>query len=257
MPSSLFKYRAWAPTLKRQPDGRCAETNYTEQLLTDHSFFCQEARAFDDPHDSHTGAVPTGSPHDIDRFALENMMPTMAAMKKHRLSSITQLASVDSPEAKLALQHLGGQAFRRAQFICSLAAVDSHDLMWTFYADQHRGICLEFDGQHPCFSAAREVKYGAIPPPESDGFDARLFHKSSAWAFQQEWRMLSSERKFPFPPDALKRVVLGYRFPEAQFESLTTAFVRGGYRVVIAQMNRQPDCYALIPTNRGEIAEGK
>ncbi len=255
MPSSLFKYRAWTPTLKREPDGRCAQINYTEQLLTDRSFFCQEARAFDDPHDGHTGAVPTGSPHDIDRFVLENMMPVAAAMKKHRLSSMTLLTSVDSVEAKTALQSLGGQAFRRAQFICSLSAVEDHDLMWTFYADQHRGICLEFDGQHPCFSAAREVKYGATPPPESDGFDARLFHKSSAWAFQQEWRMLSSERKFSFPPDALKRVILGYRFPEALFEAVTRTLVRGGYRVVIDQMNRRPHSYALVTTNRGEIGE--
>ncbi|WP_415909184.1 DUF2971 domain-containing protein [Oleiharenicola sp. Vm1] len=254
MPPSFFKYRAWTPTLKRQPDGGGAATNYTEQLLTNHSLFCQNPRAFDDPHDGHTGAVPTGGPHDLDRFVLENMIPVVLASKKHGFSSMTQLVTSDSPEARAARRSLAGQTFRRSLFVCSLSAVGDHDLMWTFYADQHRGICLDFDGRHPCFAAAKEVKYGAVPPRESDDFEDRLLHKSSAWEFQREWRVLSDSRTFGFPPEALKRIILGYRFPEQHFEPLVAILTRGGYRVVIDKMQRRPNSYELLPTTRGEIS---
>lgn len=255
-PPQLFKYRAWRRSSQPSAEGTAPPVNYTESLLLNHALRCQKPRGFDDPHDSHTGAVATGSVHDIDRYALENMNEVIRAMRENRLTSLTQLPSSSAPETTDALRSLSGRVSRRERFIVSLSGVGDDEIMWTFYADEHRGICLEFDGHHPVFSAVQEVQYGPVPPPPaqaSEEHDPLLFHKSLAWKFQAEWRALSPGNSFQFPPEALRRVILGYRFPEDEFERLAAVLIRGRYRVAIDQMQRPPNSYTLIPVRRGEI----
>lgn len=257
-PSSFFKYRPWLPQPQRQPDGSFTAVNYTEALLREARFYCQGPRDFDDPHDSHTGAVPTGGDHDIDRFVIEDMALAIVAMRQSGFTSLTQLGTVETPEAKAALRHLAGRTTRRNYRILCLSASCDSELMWSFYADYHRGICLEFDGAAPCFDGVAEVHY-ADEPPALHSDDARPLHadaleKSLAWRHQEEWRLFSGSEYWPFPRSALKRVILGYRFPESAFGSLTQALVTNSYRVEIAQMQRQPGSYQFIPVNRGKIA---
>jgi hypothetical protein len=257
-PSSFFKYRPWLPQPQRQQDGSFTAVNYTEALLREARFYCQGPRDFDDPHDSHTGVVPTGSEHDIDRFVMEDMAPVVGAMRRSRLTSLTQLGTVQTPEANAALRHRAGRTARRNYRILCLSASCDSELMWSFYADYHRGICLEFDGAEPCFDGVAEVRY-AEQPPALGCDDARPLHadaleKSLAWRHQEEWRLLSSAEYRSFPPSALKRVILGYRFPENAFDSLTQALVDKSYRVEIAQMQRQPSSYHFTPVTRGAVA---
>ena len=224
-PTSLFKYRPWFPQVQPQEDGTFKAVNYTQNLLSEARFYCQRPRDFDDPHDSHTGPAPTGSDLDIDRLAIEGMAPVILAMRKSGLTSLTQLGSYQTPEAKAALRHLAGQAARRDYRILCLSAIGDSELMWTFYADNHQGICLEFDGAAECFDGVEEVRYADSLSSTCDA-DSRPIHsealeKSSAWQHQKEWRLFSESQYWPFPKSALKRVILGYRFPEGAFDSLS------------------------------------
>lgn len=256
-PASLFKYRPWLPQAQRQPDGSFAAVNYTQALLQEACFYCQGPRDFDDPHDSHTGAVPTGSDQDIDRFVLEDMASAISAMRRSGLTSLTQLGTVQTPEADAALHQQSGRAARRNYRILCLSASCDSELMWSFYADYHRGICLEFDASAPCFDGAEEVRYAESPPatrpdrfrpPHEDALE-----KSLAWQHQNEWRLFSDSEHRPFSKSALKRVILGYRFPEGAFGSLQQILAAGEYKVEIAQMQRVPNSYRFLAVARGEI----
>lgn len=79
------------------------------------------------------------------------------------------------------------------------------------------------------------------------------FTKSRAWRFQQEWRIAATASSFAFPSEALRRVILGYRFPEQQFAGLQEVLSRGGYRVAIEQVQRMPGSFALTTSPRGAI----
>lgn len=257
-PLYFYKYRPWGESLKRTDDGACIAENYTARLLSECAIFCQQPRGFDDPHDGHTGAVPTGSEQDIDRYLSEDMAPTIAAMRAEGMTSLTQLHGSNAPEVQTVLRERAERLSRREQYICSFSAVADNDLMWSFYADQHRGICLEFDATHPFFAAARKVDYGEAPPARPLGAtskDPLLAHKSLAWAFQEEWRLLGNSRFLCFPPETLKRVILGYRFPEERFKLLQETLVSGRYRVVVDQMQRLSGTYQLFPVRRGEVGK--
>jgi hypothetical protein len=83
-------------------------------------------------------------------------------------------------------------------------------LMWSHYADQHRGLLLGFDGRHPFFEQrqspddefhhVRRVRY-AVERPRTTALGLlgphTLLTKSEEWQYEQEWRMLVRFEHFP------------------------------------------------------------
>jgi hypothetical protein len=73
---------------------------------------------------------------------------------------------------------------------CFSAEPQSH-LMWSHYADHHKGVCLEFDIAdliehiHPCYYASEVESFKLAQD------DIRLaLVKNAAWAYEEEWRFL-------------------------------------------------------------------
>lgn len=122
--------------------------------------------------------------------------------------------------------------------ILSLAAVATDSLMWSHYADSHRGIVIGLDHTHPYFDRRRgpddefywirQVEYRepaeALTMMDLDGAEV-LARKGPQWAYEREWRMLAplpdavevvqrpegSIHLFPLPPGAVVELILGTR----------------------------------------------
>lgn len=142
-----------------------------------------------------------------------------------------------------------------------------HELMWAHYARSHMGVCLEFDAVHPMISIARAVRYFKDYP----AFDmvasedpaeevAPLFSKSAAWAYEDEYRLVSQERAHAtasetiitdngdcaLPAGALKAVILGCLADEATRTAVRSLVAEGGRGVIVKQVARARDKYQLI-----------
>lgn len=91
--------------------------------------------------------------------------------------------------------------------------------MWSHYADEHKGICLKFDGCYEFFAQAQKVEY----PPErcpvnpfrdspEQQMAASVLHKYDQWTYENEWRIvdyLNGPGARPFPPDSLVGIIMG------------------------------------------------
>ena len=73
-------------------------------------------------------------------------------------------------------------------------------LMWSHYANRHRGICLEFDTSVPIFGGALQVIYReSLPPISASSFEdwgkiaSMLVEKSSDWRYENEYRVLARD----------------------------------------------------------------
>ena len=101
--------------------------------------------------------------------------------------------------------------------------VNDNILLWSHYADGHRGICLEFDTSFPLFSKARKVNYSigfpSIDPVKMmfgnedeivDEFSRPLFTKYECWSYEKEWRLfhLEPNKEYGYG-EALKSVYFG------------------------------------------------
>jgi tetratricopeptide (TPR) repeat protein len=141
--------------------------------------------------------------------------------------------------------------------VLSLTADAQNLLMWSHYADHHRGFLLEFDARHPFFDQRRSrddalhhlrpVRYARERPRTViDHFHhpAVLLTKSLEWKYEREWRMLVDLGRFgcevvgaqgeeihlaPLPPRSITGIVFGARMPE-EMRAEIAAFVAGDAR---------------------------
>jgi hypothetical protein len=124
--------------------------------------------------------------------------------------------------------------------IYCLTAVPDSTLMWSHYADNHRGVCLEFALDSPVFGSAREVLYLSSYPewaPHSlmnDDDPHVLLTKADDWKYEREYRVVGlaegisrpveqhplilSGKFLRLPPSALQAVIVGC---EADYEEIT------------------------------------
>jgi hypothetical protein len=118
--------------------------------------------------------------------------------------------------------------------VLSLSAAPANELMWSHYADGHRGVTLIFDASVGEFGLAFKVHYVEERAPVdittgslADVLNATLLTKRSAWAYEQEFRCIAPEPPEPqtlrldrqfmeFPPNRLKGVIFGVKTPSSQ-----------------------------------------
>lgn len=113
---------------------------------------------------------------------------------------------------------------------CRFFSRADNPLLWERYADQHRGIVLEFNTDYPKFNTQKQVLrpvvYGQARPTADHPMKPfpALFHRAKEYASEEEIRLIRplSEAKdskplsngqqvyfYPFPPRALVSVTLG------------------------------------------------
>ena len=112
--------------------------------------------------------------------------------------------------------------------ICAMSEGYRSPVLWSHYADEHRGICLEIDVAEIDTSNGilRAVSYSNNVPifDHNSGTDIReaFLNKTEEWAYEKEWRFITSAYN-PFlklTEKAIKRVLLGARFDKSNLSWL-------------------------------------
>lgn len=112
------------------------------------------------------------------------------------------------------------------QGICCLSKTNDNILMWTHYADCHKGICLEFDVlEDPdffCFPINVEYRtnYPEVDFSKED-FNEEVMKiyktKYSDWAYEKEVRICKvngGDKPYAFNPSALRNIYFGCKSDE-------------------------------------------
>jgi hypothetical protein len=117
--------------------------------------------------------------------------------------------------------------YYRGVGVLSLAAGCDSILMWSHYASNHEGICLEFDVRGSECSYLKPVSYADSYPVariadlvnDRDALmDVMVYTKSSHWAYEQEWRAHKDEGNKSYPFDGkLRTIILGAKFDYESF----------------------------------------
>ena len=116
--------------------------------------------------------------------------------------------------------------------VFSLSEPNNNILMWSHYADEHRGICLEFarsetntlgNPEH-CVPVCYSLDVPTFMPRELEEQPAVskvLTTKGLYWEYEAEWRVIShqSNTALPFPGD-LTGVIFGFAMPQRDRETV-------------------------------------
>jgi Protein of unknown function (DUF2971) len=112
--------------------------------------------------------------------------------------------------------------------ICSFSESPTNELMWAHYADQFRGICVEYD-MHGLLRNLPDgvdmvrVHYDERMPEisldggrPSDLARKILSCKNHRWLYEREWRVLAGRGRADYrEPDCVTNVRIGPRMPDA------------------------------------------
>lgn len=108
-------------------------------------------------------------------------------------------------------------ATESAGILCLSECNDSL-LMWSHYADAHRGICIEYStSEEKLFGCSVDrVLYASVYPemsladtPDLEWVRRSLSTKSDHWNYEKEWRIFHQLGVKLAPPEELSAVILG------------------------------------------------
>lgn len=144
--------------------------------------------------------------------------------------------------------------------ILSLSKDPENVLMWSHYADSHRGMVITFDPSIKYWKNIRlkeiEYKTQRLPLPTEDTnvdeyVEKIITRKSTCWEYEQEWRMINyhlqpNKNFVRFDKNAIKAVRLGLEMPKEQKEDIIELCREKYPNVKIYKMERSTKEYKLV-----------
>jgi hypothetical protein len=161
------------------------------------------------------------------------------------------------------MSDMEGEIIKRFRVAC-LTTQPTNILMWSHYATNHRGICLELSCDNAVVSGAFKVQYLSKYPrlDLADESDERillpLITKSDVWAYEDEYRLIAQERSAAFaaslltnnnyltlPAGAIKAVILGCLASAETLGQVTEIVGRHGNSIAVRRLRRIPNVFDL------------
>ncbi len=139
--------------------------------------------------------------------------------------------------------------------VYSLSKDYKNELLWAYYADSHKGFCIEYDfnvlKQYPCNEDAFfDVKYSKdvsiinLGNMLDSSFKKSLITKSMNWKHEEEIRILTpSSGMFTYFNRAVKSIYFGYRTSENTIKLIMN--ILRGRGIKYYKMEHKKDLYGL------------
>lgn len=223
LPRALFKYRSLSSI-------------NTYKIFVNKKLYFSTPKDFNDPFDCKINAVIS----DEDDFALslEKYVPNEDVMP--------------AIENGYNINDTIGKVVNRKGICCFSKKKDSI-LMWSHYADSHRGICLEFDitEDYDFFVFPIIIKYKRNYPTvdvsETRGNVGKelLTTKYEGWQYEQEVRIYKEAYgEYGFNPTSLKAIYFGCKVEDSERKNLYE-FIRG------------IECFGHVEFYKGKVSESE
>jgi Protein of unknown function (DUF2971) len=201
----------------------------TISVLVNSVIYFSHADGFNDPFDCRIRLSYDGRKEEWKAFfrrKLREYSPHLAtaeieSMIDQKIGQLDDEKFLDDLDEEVRRGHLS-----KSSVLC-LSDAPAQILMWSHYADAHRGCCLQFSTKQKLFGGARRVHYPRRYPNVRflDCVDdhAKFVHttyltKSKLWKYEKEWRVIGDEPGlYSYNPDALIGIIFGSRMkPEHQ-----------------------------------------
>lgn len=135
---------------------------------------------------------------------------------------------------------------RAKTLICSLSkgcnskGIPNNWVLWSMYADEHRGCCIEVEPNDPNW-IKREMFYSRLSPlvnnPDIQVIDI-LSIKFKEWEYEEEVRYINTDPKTPYMNVKIKAVYLGARMSKEDVTFYTSLIKAIDDKITVRQLKR-------------------
>jgi hypothetical protein len=214
IPRFIYKFRAALPDSNRS----------MQDILWHSKLWLSSPADFNDPFDTAAKLIVDSTPAER-RKRFDEMLERQGVTWTKRQKEVPRLVTKPLADLEKLAQEKSQENAERTG-ICSFAGDPLNILMWSHYASQHRGVCLQFDVARDSvgsFMIALPVSYSEDYPvinwvTEFDkGAEKSLLRKHLGWSYERERRIIVLERArqpYSFQPEALTGIIIGCRADE-------------------------------------------
>ncbi len=246
IPRHLYKYRSLST--KKDKENQKTIREYTSRILTHNEIYFAKPSEFNDPFDCgfHISCEGDFQRH---RNKLKELNP---ALSEKEIDDLTHKQL--EPDFINKTEQAFNDTIRHETDKCgifTMSAKRDNLLMWSHYADHHRGICLEFETTNGKLFGCDllKVDYPLLYPNFSvydeadlDWVRKYISTKSEDWYYEKEWRILYHETGTQtYLTEELSGVILGARISEKNEENEELV------RKWILESNCKPKLYRAEP----------
>ena len=213
--------------------------DHSRRIFTNNELYFSKVSAFNDPFDCRFRLA-------LGMSQEEQIAYSKRMIKKHERGLNRQQRNA---HARQDVRALSDPAFKAAANkslrdkidswgVCCVSEVGEDILMWSHYANAHRGFCLQFSNELsvPDLKQSRRrivpltIKYSPDYPTADPVSENRnnvvvpLITKAEQWKYEQEWRMInpSGPGSYPFPSHCLTGVIFGLLMSEEHKQLIRT-----------------------------------
>lgn len=255
-PEILYKYRNF--------DARSIS------MLADNQIYFASPLDFNDPFDcvAHEHMFETLNPQSLELLA--NIHPQVSPENitpgnTERLMEAIQL----HPEIQkiIAEQKDALPRFLDETGILCLSACNNSILMWSHYANYHKGFCIGFKNNIGVQeNSIREVSYtkarsndfiplylfSQIAPTEvaiDNLFKIFIFTKYIDWQYEQEWRIIGDKGITIYPHDCIDRIIFGLKMPPEERNTIRSILKNKNVKFFEAVKSKEHFSIEIKPIN--------
>jgi hypothetical protein len=213
-PKFLYKYFSLHELKEGDKYYVAGETTYREErIFTHNEIYFPSPKKFNDPYDCR---LPTMSFEASDKEWLNHYTQHKGLAEAQK--KIREGHHKDPIHQNEFLNQFQNKIFNLG--VLCLSEVPDNILMWSHYAEGHKGLCLQFENTD---IRAQKVEYTESYPeinylltPEDNQRIFTLFTKSNHWHYEKEWRIIEYQHGSgicTFPKEKITGVIFGSEMP--------------------------------------------
>lgn len=237
--------------------------------LASRTIYCSKPGDFNDPWDCkpyfNTEILHDQTENERHIAWAVDICRRRTSMSEHDIENMRSSLKKDLPMAMGLMREISdsmADAIDRQYRVYCLGPDVGNLLMWSHYADSHKGICLEFDLRNDVMCGALRCEYLDSFPfiklhePDDEQNLRILLAKSSHWSNEKEYRLISQERThavntgtllteggfLALPEGALVSVIVGCQGDYDRVRALVEALAPN---VKVKRAVRVPNRYAI------------
>jgi len=244
-PSFFYKY---------YPINKENET-FIKRIFTHNELYFSSPKKFNDPFDSKNPLSYDGSLADWEKYIrnrIDKYVPNLSAEQKE--SKIKEFAQKVQSNPDF---YNSGKSYIDKMGVFCMTEKKDNILMWSHYADGHKGICLEFQliSNNPFFMITHQMHYtfqyskpNIFKSSKEEQMQAILLTKSKDWEYEKEWRIINHDNGpgiYNFPAEFLTGVILGCSMIKEHKDLITNLTLSRNPKPKIYQAKKKKDDFGL------------
>jgi len=222
---------------------------YAEEIICHNTIYLSSPKHFNDPFDSSADLVAI--PKESEAKAIYDLLDEKERKKLNEDKSPQKngypyyahlFAMIKEVDDALSLNG-----------ICCFSDIKTNILLWSHYANLHRGICIEFKpdySKYP-FCNIKRVTYTENKPSlnyRKKNYVDLLSIKFKNWEYESEYRIIvpkSNDVSVEIDPKEITRVIVGYKANETDKLRIENWVKRSKSRISLLEAVKAPQKYEL------------